>query len=132
MKLLTPAERREGPAIELENLSLSARQVAFLERVSSAVNPAMPAAFGWPHAIRLILDRIEQSGIDLTDATSEQEIADLAAGRLREWKRPGRASATSASQTPRKTRSADRRVYRSNLPETDQRRFGRRPRSGHE
>jgi hypothetical protein len=129
MKLLTSAEKNEGTSVELENLQLTARQIDFLQRVSASVNPAMPAAFGWPHAIRLILDRIEQSGIDLTDAKSEQEIADLAAGRLREWKqRPSRASAISASK---QSRSADRRAYRANLPETDQRRFGRRPRSGH-
>jgi hypothetical protein len=43
----------------------------------------MPKAFGWPQAIRTILDRIEQSNIDLTAASSEYEIAQLAAGELR-------------------------------------------------
>lgn len=130
MKLVSPAEKSESPSIELETLTLSAQQLDFLERVSSSVKPAMPAAFGWPIAIRMILDRIEQSGIDLTDAASEQEIVELAAGRLRQRKTRGRrASAPSASLASNP--SATRRVYRSSLPETDRRRSGRRPRSGH-
>jgi hypothetical protein len=51
--------------------------------MSNEINPAMPKAFGWPQAIRTILDRIEQSNIDLTAASSEYEIARLAAGELR-------------------------------------------------
>ncbi len=51
--------------------------------MSDEINPAMPKAFGWPQAIRTILDRIEESKIDLTVASSEYEIAQLAAGELR-------------------------------------------------
>jgi hypothetical protein len=67
----------------METIILSQRHAAFLSRVSGEINPAMPPAFGWPHAIRLILERIEESGVDLTQAASEGEIASLAAVGLR-------------------------------------------------
>jgi len=62
---------------------LSAEHTAFLERLRQEIGPQMPVAFGWPHAIRTILERIEESGIDLTDASSEEEIARLGASGLR-------------------------------------------------
>ncbi len=77
-----------------ETIVLSKRHASFLARVSNEINPAMPKAFGWPHAIRTILDRIEQSNIDLAAASSEYEIAQLAAGELRTKSR--RRSAPSA------------------------------------
>jgi hypothetical protein len=51
--------------------------------MSHEINPAMPKAFGWPDTIRKILERFEESDIDLTAASSEHEIARLAAGELR-------------------------------------------------
>ena len=66
-----------------ETISLPQRHATFLSQISSAINPDMPAAFGWPHAIRLILERIEESGIDLTEASTEHEIASVAAVALR-------------------------------------------------
>jgi hypothetical protein len=128
MKLVAPIEDDSRLSEELETLVLSDRHLEYLEQISQAINPAMPRAFGWPQAIRAILDRIEESGIDLTEAASEEEIALLAAGKLRRPKAPSRATGTSASLT---TRSADRRASRLNLPETGRSRFGRRPRSGH-
>lgn len=71
------------PLPTTETISLSQRHAAFLSKLSNAINPDMPAAFGWPHAIRLILERIEESGIDLTEARTEHEIANLAAVALR-------------------------------------------------
>src|SRR5947209_17408972 len=85
MKVLTPIEENDASSRELETLMLSDHHLDYLERLCQSINPQMPAAFGWPHAIRAILDRIEESGIDLTDASSEEEIALLAAGRLR-WR----------------------------------------------
>ena len=128
MKLVAPIEE-QSISQDLETLVLSDRHLEYLEQISRAINPAMPRAFGWPQAIRAILDRIEESGIDLTDAASEEEIAELAAGKLRRRNPPLTASAASLSRTT--SLRADRLTSRSNLPETGQSRFGRRPRSGH-
>ena len=129
MKLVAPIEEHSSLSEDLETLVLSDRHLEYLEEISRSMNPAMPRAFGWPHAIRVILDRIEESGIDLTDAASEEEIAVLAAGKLRRPKPP--LSGISASQNRTTSRRADRLTSRLNLPETGRSRFGRRPRSGH-
>jgi len=65
-----------------ETLVISGRQLEYLDQVSFEMNPGMPLAFGAPHVIRTILDRFAQGEIDLTDASSEEEIARLGAGRL--------------------------------------------------
>jgi len=83
MKLLGKSQENATGSREMETLTLSGQHLDYLQRVSQQMNPDMPMAFGWPAAIRTILERIEESGIDLTDATSEEEIAQLAAGRLR-------------------------------------------------
>jgi len=129
MKLVAPIED-SSISEELETLVLSDRHLEYLEQISQAINPEMPRAFGWRHAIRAILDRIEESGIDLTDAASEEEIAVLAAGKLRRRKPPARATGFSVSLS-RTTLQADRLTSRLNLPEKGRSRFGRRPRSGH-
>src|ERR1043166_4691669 len=129
MKLVAPIEEGMSFREELETLVLSDRHLEYLEQISRAINPEMPKAFGCPHAIRAILDSIEESGIDLTDAASEEEIAVLAAGKLRRPKSP--LSGISASQSRTTSRRADRLTSRLNLPETGRSRFGRRPRSGH-
>ena len=83
MRLLPPTEERRGGAPnDLEILDLSGRHVDYLGRIAHEMNPAMPASFGLPHLIRAILDRVEESGIDLTDACSEEEIARLATHSL--------------------------------------------------
>lgn len=83
MKLVAPGHDAPESSVAMETIVLSQRHAAFLSRVSSEINPDMPEAFGWPHAIRLILDRIEASGVNLTEATTEGEIAELAAVGLR-------------------------------------------------
>jgi hypothetical protein len=130
MKLLESVEERNA-LNEVETLLLSDRHLDYLERLSKTLNPEMPTAFGWPHAIRTILDRIEESGVDLADASSEEEIARLAAGTLRGEERRKQSASGPFSASQSKRRQADRPVYRSNQPETDPIRFGRRPRSGH-
>ena len=92
MKLVSPELDATEPVATSETISLSQPHATFLSNLSSAINPDMPAAFGWPHAIRLILERIEESGVDLTDAGSEHEIASLAAVALRA--RPRRRTAS--------------------------------------
>jgi hypothetical protein len=66
-----------------ETILLPEHQASFLAKMSRDINPDMHRAFGLPHAIRTILDRVEASGIDLTAAGSEHEIAQLAAEKLR-------------------------------------------------
>src|SRR6266849_1750325 len=115
LKLVVPTEENEqmtNPATE--TVVLSGAHIEYLERISPELNPA----FGWSHAIRTILDRFEQSGIDLTAASSEEEIARLAAAQLRSNEAP----CASASNP-----SAVRREYRSNLPGTGRCRSGRLP-----
>ena len=99
-----------------ETIVLSDAHIEYLERMSPESN-----AFGWSHAIRAILDRFEQSGIDLTAASSEEELAELAAAELRAT---GRLCVSASSQ------SATRQEYRSSLPVTDRYRSGTPPRSG--
>ncbi len=79
MKLVVPGQDALESDQTTETIALSQQHAAFLSRVSSAINPHMPEEFGWPHTIRLILERIEASGVDLTEATCEGEIADLGA-----------------------------------------------------
>ena len=131
MKLLTSAGENSVSSRELETLMLSDRHLDYLERISQSINPEMPTAFGWPQAIRAILDRIEESGIDLTDTSSEEEIAHLAAGRLRGHERRRRPASGPLSSSRSTSRRASRPTYRANQPETDRCRSGRRPRSGH-
>jgi len=83
MKLVSARREVAGTDPATETITLSQRHAAFLDRVSHGINPQMPEVFGWPHAIRTILDRIEESGIDLTEASSERDIARLAAAELR-------------------------------------------------
>src|SRR5438067_834268 len=116
LKLVQPTSESESAvAPATETIVLSEAQVEYLEQISPELNPA----FGWSHAIRTILDRFEQSGIDLTAASSEEEIARLAAAQLRSSGAP----CVSAS-----SRSAVRPEYRSSLPATDRCRSGKPPR----
>ena len=116
LKLVHQPGENEGDANPAtETIVLSEAQVEYLEQISPELNPA----FGWSHAIRTILDRFEQSGIDLTAASSEEEIARLAAAQLRS------SAALCASVS---SRSAVRPEYRSSLPATDRCRSGKPPR----
>ena len=118
-----------GTPNELETIVLSGRHLDYLEEAARELNPLLPESFGLPHLIRTILDRVEQSGIDLTDAGSEEEIARLAAGTLRKGSL-ARRSKRSTEQTFSSSCSTARRSYRSNQPETDRFHSGKPPRSG--
>ena len=119
LKLVVQPDQTESDATPAtETIALSEAHIEYLEQISPELNPA----FGWSHAIRAILDRFEQSGIDLTAASSEEEIARLAAEQLRSSAAPC-ASVSSPSEA--------RPEYRSSLPETDRYRSGRPPRLGH-
>ena len=118
-----------GTPNELETIVLSGKHLDYLEEAARELNPLLPESFGLPHLIRTILDRVEQSGIDLTDAGSEEEIARLAAGTLRKGS-PARRSKRTTEQTFSSSYSTARRSYRSNPPETDRFHSGKPPRSG--
>ena len=129
MHLMPPIQEGAASPNEFETIVLSGKHLDYLGQIAHEMNPDMPASLGLPHLIRTILDRVEQSGIDLTDACSEEEIARLAAGRLRQT--------VSRRKTPRPNErlfsscsSATRRSYRSSLPEKDRFHSGKPPRSG--
>lgn len=126
-----PPKQEGRSANELETIALSGKHLDYLGQLAYELNPDMPASFGLPHLIRTLLDRVEESGIDLTEACSEEEIARLAAGRL------GGQSTSVRCRTPRPSErlfsscsSTTRQSYQSNPPETDRFRSGRPPRSG--
>src|SRR5258705_2148087 len=121
-------EAPAGRTNELETFALSDRHVDYLGRIAREMNPDMPASLGVPHLIRTILDRVAQSGVDLTDACSEEDIAHLAAGRIRQGQ--GRTTPCSNERLFSSRSSATRRSYRSSLPERDRVRSGRAARSG--
>jgi hypothetical protein len=126
----TQENPQHGPS-ELETIALSGRHLDYLDRMAHQLNPDMPASFGLPHLIRAILDRIEESGVDLTDARSEEDIARLAAGRLRQT-RTGRRAPRPSERISSSYSSATRRSYRSSPPERDRFHSGKPPRSGRE
>jgi len=83
MYLMQPTQQGDvGSPNELETIFLSGKHLDYLGQIAHEMNPNMPASLGLPHLIRTILDRVEESGIDLTEASSEEDIARLAAGRL--------------------------------------------------
>ncbi len=130
MRAMPPTQERRNGENELETIALSDRHLTYLGQIAREMNPDMPASFGLPHLIRTLIDRVEESGIDLTDACSEEDIARLAARRLsgrgirRRAPRPSeRAFASPAN------RSAARRSHRSSLPGKGRFRSGTTPRS---
>ena len=127
MKLVSPLEKEvAGEAPATETVLLSARQLDYVARVSNDIDPAMHRAFGWPHAICTIIDRIAQSGIDLTDASNESELVALATRQLRAGNRR-RATARSFASSALYP-LADRPSSRSSLPGTGRCRSGKPPR----
>jgi hypothetical protein len=132
MKLVASVARSTTANPEVETLALSREQLDYLERISQSMNPQMPGAFGWPHVVRAILDRVEKSGIDLTAACSEEEITELAASGLRG--RYGRRTARLSEplSASRQFRRADRPAYRANRPARGRCRSGTPPRSDRE
>ncbi len=125
-----PTIREGRRSSELETLVLSDEHLDYLGHLAREMNPDMPESFGLPHLIRTIIERVEQSGIDLTDACSEEDIARLAAKKLsgqstrRQNLRPSERLFSSAN------RSGARRSRQSSLPATNRFRSGTTPRSG--
>ena len=84
MKLVAANPAEQPASTEKETVLLSPAQTAFVGRLSRDLHPAMPIAFGGPHAVRVLLERIEEAQLDLSAASSEQEITRLAAAELRQ------------------------------------------------
>ena len=127
---LMPKIREGQTDSELETLVLSEEHLDYLGHMAREMNPDMPESFGLPHLIRAIIDRIEESGIDLTDACSEEDIARLAAKRLRGQTNRRRAPRPSERLFSSANRSAARRSHQSSLPAKGRFRSGTPPRSG--
>jgi hypothetical protein len=52
---------------ELETLILSPTQLDYLDGQGRRLNPDTPAAFSRAHVVRTLLERLEESGLDLTE-----------------------------------------------------------------
>ena len=127
---LMPSIREGRKSSELETLVLSDEHLDYLGQIAREMNPDMPESFGLPHLIRTIIERVEQSGVDLTDACSEEDIARLAAKRLRGQVDRRRKPRPSERLFSSANRSGARRSHRSSLPEINRFRSGTTPRSG--
>ncbi len=127
MKLVSPLKKEvAGVDPATETIVLSGPLLEYVARMSRDLDPAMHRAFGWPHAICTIIDRFEQSGIDLTDASSESELVELAANQLRAGNRRRTASERSSSSALYPL--TGRPTCRSSLPGTGRFRSGKPPR----
>jgi hypothetical protein len=88
LKLMKPVEVEQADSDSaIETLLLTDEQIAYIDETSKDLNPEMPSAFGWPHAVRTLLERFEESDIDLTAADSEDGIVRVAAAQLRKGSR---------------------------------------------
>ncbi len=83
MKLVAARTVEEGADNDTETIVVPQAQFDYLSRVGSELNSAMPMAFAGAHVIRTLLERFEETGIDLTEATSESELTRIAAHGLR-------------------------------------------------
>jgi hypothetical protein len=90
VKLVAEKALPEEPETNIVVFVVSEAQMDYLGRVSHEINPDMPIAFGGAHVVRTLLERFEESGIDLTAATSEEELTRIAARKLRERNRERR------------------------------------------
>ena len=78
MRLVAGGSSEAAEDSEVETIHLPHHQAELLHALSRGINPAMPPEIGRAHAIRLLLDHIEKTEIDLTQASSEVELAGLA------------------------------------------------------
>ena len=55
---IPPDSKEQG---EVETLRLSPAHIEFLGQLSRELNPAMPLAFGGPHVVRTLLEKLEEA-----------------------------------------------------------------------
>jgi hypothetical protein len=61
MKLVAAPPDDPPSETDTEIVDLSAAQLEFLGDLSRRLNPAMPIAFGAPHAVRTLLEKLEEA-----------------------------------------------------------------------
>ena len=61
MKLVAAPPHEPQAETEVEIVDLSATQIEFLGRLSRGLNPEMPIAFGAPHVVRTLLEKLEEA-----------------------------------------------------------------------
>ena len=72
---------------DIQTVIISQAQLDYLGHLGNEMNPDMPMAFAAPHVIRMLLERFEDSSIDLTAASSEEELTRIAARALTQRER---------------------------------------------
>lgn len=83
MRVVAATTELPNNQTEIETIVLTQAQLDYVAQLSRGVNPEMPMAFGGAHVIRTLLERIEEAGIDLGDAKSEDDVTRIAATSLR-------------------------------------------------
>ncbi|MGZ8795755.1 MAG: hypothetical protein ACXW2F_00310 [Thermoanaerobaculia bacterium] len=84
MKLVATNAVTPEAESDIETFVVSPAQFDYLGRVANEMNPDMPMAFAGAHVIRALLERFEDSGINLTGASSEEELTQIAARGMRQ------------------------------------------------
>jgi hypothetical protein len=64
---LVPSDPNPQRESELETVFLSKTELDYLDGLGRRLNPDMPAAFSRAHLVRTLLERLEESGLDLTE-----------------------------------------------------------------
>lgn len=82
MKLVETKTVDPGEPSNIETFAVSSAQFAFLGKLANQINPDMPMEFAGAHVVRTLLERFEESGIDLTAASSEEELTRVATNGL--------------------------------------------------
>ena len=90
MKLVAAKAVDSETSNGIETFVISRAQLDYLGRLANENNPDMPMAFAGAHIIRTLLERFEDSGIDLTEASSEKELTQVAARAMRQRRRDSR------------------------------------------
>jgi hypothetical protein len=84
MKLIGAKKVTPETGSDIETLFLSQAQFDYLGRAAREMNPDMPMAFAGAHLIRTLLERLEDSGINLAGASSVEELTQIAARGMRQ------------------------------------------------
>jgi hypothetical protein len=90
MKLVAAKAVEPENSNDIETFVISRAQLDYLGRLANENNPDMPMAFAGAHIIRTLLERFEDSGINLTEASSEEELTQVAANAMRQRRRDSR------------------------------------------
>ncbi len=82
--ITTPRGRpREAEPWRKVTVVLKDRQILFLDRLALDIRAATGAAVARAEIIRALIDAVEAAKIDLTDATSEDEVRNIVLERLK-------------------------------------------------